>query len=163
MQLGGARTAVDPADLVKAPTHAPRVVTADSEGTIMTPLSSLSATAALAALLFTATGSQPAYSQAVELLRVDVTRVAQGYRASKLIGSSVVNDKNEKIGTLDEIIIARDRVLFAVLQVGGFLGLGGRLVAVEFAQLKLDDGGAKITLAGASKDELGKLPEFKYQ
>src|SRR5690349_4005084 len=43
-----------------------------------------------------------AYAQAVSLLRVDVSKVAKGYRASKLINESVVNDKNEKIGTLDD-------------------------------------------------------------
>jgi hypothetical protein len=49
-----------------------------------------------------------------------------------------------------------------VIQVGGFLGVGGRLVAVPYTELVLDSPGGKITLPGASKDELKKLPEFKY-
>jgi hypothetical protein len=79
-------------------------------------------------------------------------------------GHAPSNDKNEKIGTLDDIIIGTDkeRVLFAILQVGGFLGLGGHLVAVPFQSLVLDDTGRKITLPNASKDELKKLPEFNY-
>jgi hypothetical protein len=52
--------------------------------------------------------------------------------------------------------------LFAILQVGGFLGIGAHLVAVPFKSLALDDSGSKITLPGASKDELKKLPEFRY-
>src|SRR3979409_1584640 len=61
---------------------------------------------------------------------VDVNPVAQGYRVSKLAGSSVTNEKSEKIGTIDDFVIARNRSLFAVLQVGGFIGLGGHLVGV---------------------------------
>lgn len=38
--------------------------------------------------------------QTVELVKVDVQKLAAGYRASKVIGSSVVNDANETIGTL---------------------------------------------------------------
>src|SRR5512132_1527558 len=121
---------------------------------------------ATAAMLITAVligaDLRPARSQAVELVVVDVTTVAKGYRTSKLTGSNVVNDHDEKIGTIDDIIIGRDRVLFAVLQVGGFLGLGGRLVAVPYQSLVLDDPGGKIVLPGASRDEIKKLPEFTY-
>jgi hypothetical protein len=115
------------------------------------------------ALFFAADHPRPALSQAgVALMQVDVTVVAKGWRASKLAGTNVENDKNEKIGTLDDVVISKDRVLFAILQVGGFLGVGGRLVAVSFESLQIDDAGKKIVLPGASRDELKKLPEFKY-
>jgi hypothetical protein len=38
--------------------------------------------------------------QTVDLAKVDVHTLAAGYRASKVIGSSVVNDANETIGRL---------------------------------------------------------------
>jgi ribosomal 30S subunit maturation factor RimM len=101
----------------------------------------------------------------VEIAVVDVDEVATGYRASELIGLSVVNDRDERIGTIDDLMIGRDdRVLFAVLQVGGFLGLGGKLMAVPYQSLILgeDDGEIRVVLPGATKDELSKLPEFKY-
>lgn len=120
------------------------------------------ATAMLAIAVLIAVGPRPARSQAIELVVVDVTTVAKGYRTSKLTGSNVVDDHDERIGTIDDIIIGRDRVLFAVLQVGGFLGLGGRLVAVPYQSLVLDDPGGKIVLPGASRDEIKKLPEFTY-
>lgn len=104
----------------------------------------------------------PAISAAIQLVVVNVTTVAEGYRVSKLIGTDVLNDKNEAIGSIDDIIIGKDRVLFAILQVGGFLGIGGRLVAVSYENLVLDDAGKTIILPGASKDELKKLPEFQY-
>jgi sporulation protein YlmC with PRC-barrel domain len=107
----------------------------------------------------------PALPQAgVQLVKVDLSVVAKGYRMSKLIGSSVINDKNEKIGTVDDVIADKDKkqLSFAVLQVGGFLGVGGRLVAVPYESLVIDDTGQKITLPGASKDELKKLSQFNY-
>ena len=100
----------------------------------------------------------------VALVKVDLSVVMQGYRISKVIGSNVVNDKNEKVGTIDDVIADKDKkqLSFAVLQVGGFLGLGGRLVAVPFDNLVIDDKERKVTLPGATKDELKKLSEFNY-
>jgi len=104
-----------------------------------------------------------AQAQAVRLVIVDIKAVSQGYQISKLIGAKVENDKNEKIGSLDDLIVTKDRDLFAILQVGGFLGLGGHLVAVPYTSLSISDDGAKITLGGGSKEALGKLPEFQYK
>jgi sporulation protein YlmC with PRC-barrel domain len=105
---------------------------------------------------------RPGFSQAA-LVQVDVTVVAKGHRASKLIGSSVSNEQNEKIGTLDDIIVDQKSVLFGILQVGGFLGIGARLVAVPYQSLVVSEDGKKIELPGATRDELKKLAEFKYR
>jgi hypothetical protein len=122
------------------------------------------AIAAMCVLFLIIANSRPVLSQGVQIVRLDVAVVAKGYRVSKLIGTTVTNDKNEKIGSLDDVIIGRgDRALFGVLQVGGFLGLGARLVAVPYESLKIDDESRKIELPGASAEELKKLPEFKYR
>jgi sporulation protein YlmC with PRC-barrel domain len=113
-------------------------------------------------LLLIANGPRLAHSQGVQLVKVDVAVVARGLRVSKLTGHSVVNDKNENIGKIDDIVIARDHSLFTVLQVGGFLGIGSRFVAIPFDSLKIDENGSKIELPGASADELKKLAEFNY-
>ena len=105
----------------------------------------------------------PTLSQTVQLVTVDVNVVAQGYRVSKLTGNSVTNDKNEKVGTLDDFVIGHDRSLFAILQVGGLLGIGSRLVAAPYESLVINDETRKIELPGASKEELKKLAEFKYR
>jgi hypothetical protein len=105
---------------------------------------------------------KPSYAQAVELVVVDVKAVARGYRASKLRGTNVTSEKNEKVGEIDDIIVGRDRALFAVLQVGGLLGVGGHLIAVPFHSLQIDETGRKIVLPGASRDAVRKLPEFKH-
>jgi hypothetical protein len=119
-------------------------------------------TAVVATAILFGVAVRPVLSATVNLVVVDVVKVAEGHRASKLIGSTVKNDKDESIGSIDDMIVGRDRALFAVLQVGGFLGLGGRLVAVPFDHLQVNDAGDKIVMAGATKDELKKLPEFKY-
>ena len=109
--------------------------------------------------------TSPALPQAgVALVQVDLSVVGQGYRMSKLLGSGVVNDKSEKIGTLDDVISDKNKkqLDFAILQVGGFLGLGGRLVAVPYDSLVIDDKGQKVTLPGASKEALKNLAEFHY-
>jgi len=119
--------------------------------------------AVVSGLVLIAAEQRPALSQSVKLVTVDVNIVGQGYRISKLTGSSVTNEKNEKIGTIDDFVVARNRSLFAVLQIGGFLGMGVHLVAVPYDSLVIDDEGSKIQLPGASKDELKKLTEFKYR
>jgi TctA family transporter len=119
--------------------------------------------AVLLGLLLMIIFAKPVLSQSVSLLKVDVAVVAKGLRVSKLLGSSVTNDKNDKVGTLDDVIIDRDRNLYTVLQVGGFLGLNTHLVAVPYQSLVIDEAGKKIELPGASRDELKKLVEFKSQ
>ena len=39
-------------------------------------------------------------------MKVDPATLATGYRASKLIGSSVVNEASETVGTIDDLIVA---------------------------------------------------------
>jgi len=101
-----------------------------------------------------------AVKQTVQLAKVDVTLVAAGYRASEVIGSSVVNDANETIGSIDDLIVSQDgKDTFAILSVGGFLGIGTKLVAVPYNSLRFEK---YVVLPGGSKDGLLQLPEFKY-
>ncbi len=99
----------------------------------------------------------------VDLVVVDVVAVADGYRASKLRGAKVVNPQNAKLGELDDLIVGKDRVLFAIIQVGGFLGIGSYLIAVPYTSLQISDGGSRIVLPGATKTSVKALPEFKYK
>ena len=99
--------------------------------------------------------------QTIELAKVDVKTLAAGYRASKVIGSSVVNDANETIGKIDDILISSDgKQPYAVLSIGGFLGMGSHLVVVPYDSLTFAN--KKVTLPGGSKEGLKMLPEFKY-
>jgi len=116
--------------------------------------------AAIAAASLTMT---PAFAQGTPqtLMKLDVSAVATGYRASKIIGADIVNDANDKIGNVDDLIVNRsDRVPYAIVSVGGFLGVGSKLVAVPMANLQFSPD--KTVLQGADKDMLKALPEFKY-
>jgi sporulation protein YlmC with PRC-barrel domain len=100
---------------------------------------------------------------AVELVQVDAKVVAKGYRASKLIGTKVYNAKDEKIGTLDDLVIDGETVRFAVLQVGGFLGIGGKLVVVPYDHLSVDETGDKIVFGAGTKEQLTSLAGYAYK
>ncbi len=100
-------------------------------------------------------------AQTIQIAKVDVQTLAAGYRASKVTGSTVVNDANESIGKIDDILVSPDgKAPFAVLSVGGFLGMGSHLVVVPYGSLKLADN--QVVLPGGTKDALSALPEFKY-
>jgi hypothetical protein len=118
-------------------------------------------TAVIGGLLVFGRAEAQVAQQTVEIATVDVTKLAGGYRASKVIGSSVVNDGNETIGTIDDLLVSPDgKEPFAVLSVGGFLGMGSHLVVVPYDTLKVVD--KKLVLPGGTKNGLKMLPEFKY-
>ncbi len=99
--------------------------------------------------------------QSVQIAKVDLQTVEGGYRASKVIGDSVLNDANETIGKIDDLLVTRDgKDPYAVLSIGGFLGVGGKLVVVRYDNLQFVD--KKIVLPGGSKDGLNMLPAFEY-
>jgi hypothetical protein len=100
--------------------------------------------------------------QTVPIAKVDVQTVAAGYRASKVIGSSVLNEANETIGKIDDLLVTRDaKEPYAVLSIGGFLGIGTHLVVVRYDSLRFDSTN-KIVLPGGTKEGLTMLPAFEY-
>jgi hypothetical protein len=110
-----------------------------------------------------ATPAMPTQAMPAAPREVDPAELAaSGMRASKVVGATVHNGERESIGSIDDLIITADeRVPVAVLSVGGFLGIGAKLVAVPFERLQIDREG-NVTLPGATRDSLRDLPEFKY-
>jgi hypothetical protein len=108
-------------------------------------------------------GTRPAFSQGAVAPDVDVEEVAKGHRGSKLTGTQVENGAGESIGSINDLIVDRDRILFAIVEVGDYLGVGGFLVAIPYTSMQINEDGSKIVLDQASKEKLQKLPEFKYQ
>jgi len=100
--------------------------------------------------------------QRVTEVNVDVQRLSTGYRASKINGSNVINNANETVGKVDDLIVSPEdnKTAYVVLSVGGFLGMGDRLVAMPFDNLKMSNN--RLSLPGATKDGLKAMPEFKY-
>jgi sporulation protein YlmC with PRC-barrel domain len=98
-------------------------------------------------------------------LTVATVKLQGGARISKLIGSTVYNDQNEKVGTVDDLIMKDgNRIVIAVISVGGFLGIGNKLVAIPYDQLHLDmdKDTTKISIPEANKDALNAMPSFTY-
>jgi hypothetical protein len=98
-------------------------------------------------------------------LTVATVKLQGGLRASKLIGSAVYNDQNQKVGSVDDLILKDDdRITMAIVSVGGFLGMGNKLVAVPYAQLHLETNKdeMRVTMPGAGKDALNAMPTFTY-
>ena len=121
----------------------------------------LASAAIIGVMLLAAHANAQGVPQSVEITKVDVQKVAAGYRASKVVGSSVVNDANQTIGKIDDLLVTRDgKEPYVVLSVGGFLGMGTRLVVIRYDSLKFADN--KIVLPGGTKDGLKMLPAFQY-
>ena len=96
--------------------------------------------------------------QTVDIAKVDVQKLSAGYRASKVIGSNVLNDANETIGKIDDVLVSPDGTApYTVLSIGGFLGMDTHLVVAPYDSLKLVDN--KIVLPGGTKQTLKMLPE----
>src|ERR1700753_1870455 len=134
--------------------HAPTGVRTTNLGEhIMKKAMILASAAIIAAALLRGGAGAQGTPQTVELVKVDVHKLAAGYRASKVIGSSVVNDANETIGKIDDLLVSSDgKEPYAVLSVGGFLGMGTRLVVVPYDTLKFADN--KVILPGGTKEGL---------
>jgi sporulation protein YlmC with PRC-barrel domain len=99
-------------------------------------------------------------------LVVATVTAKNGRRASKLIGSGVYNDQNQQIGSIDDLIVTPDaKITIAVISVGGFLGIGSKLVAVPYDQIHLEtgkDAGLRLVLPGATKETLNTMPSFTF-
>jgi len=85
---------------------------------------------------------------------------------SNLIGASVISVTNERIGKISNLILNDDgKVEAAVIKVGGFLGLGGKTVAVTYDSLNISrnakgDAIDHVTIA-ATKDDLLRAAALK--
>ena len=109
-----------------------------------------------------ASHAQEAGSTLLGVSVMELREVAMGGSAKRhILGQSVYNEKNESVGSINDIIIAPDKsVSYAIVGAGGFLGLAKHDVAIPVSQFKLVDG--KLVLAGATKEALKALPRFEY-
>jgi hypothetical protein len=106
--------------------------------------------------------AQVAGSTVLGVAAADMGEVTLGWSAIRqILGKAVFNDKSQRIGTIDDLIIAPDKaVSYAIIGAGGFLGVDRHDVAVPVWQLKRQAG--KLILPGATKEALKASPEFEY-
>ena len=95
------------------------------------------------------------------MLPPQAARVATGWSAQRqVLRQPVFNDKDERIGTVDDIIIAPNKAIsYVVINAGGFIGVTKHDVAIPVSQLQAVDG--KLVLPGATRDHKAN-PPFEY-
>jgi sporulation protein YlmC with PRC-barrel domain len=95
--------------------------------------SALLATVAFAQQTPTATSDKAAMAPAA----ASDTSFQGNWRASKVVGLSVYNDKNESLGSINDLLMDKSgNIKAAVIGVGGFLGIGEHLVAIPLEKIK---------------------------
>jgi sporulation protein YlmC with PRC-barrel domain len=120
---------------------------------------------ALATVIGTASLGAHAQVAGTQPLSVTVEQsqaLLQGWSTKKsILGKTVYNDKNEKIGSIKDLVIAPDAtVSAAIVSTSGFLGVATHDVAVPISSLDIRSG--NFYLAGATKEALKNTPEFEY-
>ena len=98
---------------------------------------------------------------------VEMQTVVLGWSALRdMLGKTVYNDQKDRIGKIDDLIVTpagaqrAPATSYAIVGVGGFLGMGKHDVAIPMEQIRLING--QLTLAGATKESLKALPAFEY-
>ena len=118
-----------------------------------------------AACVMTSAGTANAQVAGETTLGVAVTDMAQlanGWSAKKtLLSKDVYSDSGEKVGKVEDIIIAPNKtVSYVIVSAGGFIGVGSHDVAIPVSQI-VDQAG-KLTVSGASKATVKAMPAFSY-
>jgi sporulation protein YlmC with PRC-barrel domain len=81
------------------------------------------------------------------------------WRASKLIGLNVYNDKNEKLGDINELLLDKSgKVEGVVIGVGGFLGMGEHDIKVDMSKLKFVNEPARTATTTTTTTTTGEAP-----
>src|SRR5205807_362886 len=106
----------------------------------------------------TSSPSTSASSASNSATHVTVTQLQPGQiRATQMDGSTVYDAQNQKVGDIKDIILDRDgKVAAVVLDVGAFLGIGGKNVAIGMSDLKItqnDNNKPRFTV-DMTKDQL---------
>ena len=92
---------------------------------------------------------------------IDDAVLARSARAGKLIGSEVFSG-DTSIGQIEDLLVDLDHASLAavILSVGGFIGLGEKLIAVPVNQIKLGKE-ARFT-TDLTKEQLAAAPAFDF-
>ena len=126
-------------------------------GSALAALLALSVPAAIAADATRNSADQPS-AAAASPAGSDMIKADQ-MRASKIIGSTVYDRSNQKLGSVQDIVLDKDgKVAAVVVGVGGLLGVGGKNVAVKLSDIKTDNN--RITL-DRTKQQLEEAANYQ--
>lgn len=91
---------------------------------------------------------------------------AQKMKADELQGARVYGANDEDLGEISTLVIDEGKLTHAVVDVGGFLGMGEKPVAVEFEKLQIlknADGDQLRVYMDATEESLEAQPEYQEQ
>ena len=93
--------------------------------------------------------------------RTAADKVQASNKASGLMGMEVRNDQNQKLGEIKDLVldVNSGKVSYAVLAVGGFLGIGEKLIALPPSALKVAEDSSHLLL-NADKSRIQAAPGF---
>src|ERR1017187_1724808 len=82
-------------------------------------------------------------------------------KASDLIGMTVKNNQNEKLGKVEDLAVDVEsgRIVQVIISTGGFMGMGNSLTAVPPGAFH-EEVGQKVLHLDASKEKLAGAPKF---
>jgi len=81
------------------------------------------------------------------------------WRASKVVGLNVYNEQNENVGSINDLLMDKSgSIKAAVISVGGFLGMGARLIAMPLDKVKFSDQPVAYTSASNTAAPSGAKP-----
>lgn len=91
--------------------------------------------------------------------------LTDGHLASSLMGASVYNsagDNGQDIGNVNDLVLDKDsKIVSVIVGVGGFLGIGSKNVAIDYSQVKWEQGKGKWwVIVPTTTDQLKALPDF---
>jgi sporulation protein YlmC with PRC-barrel domain len=89
---------------------------------------------------------------------------SKDFTVSNYYKQDVYDRSDNKIGTIDDVLIDRDgRITSLIVGVGGFLGVGEKDIATKFQNVQLTKKNDKWYLTmDATKDALKAAPGYKY-
>jgi hypothetical protein len=77
----------------------------------------------------------------------------------QVLGSRVFNAEGQEVGAIEDLVLDQNQIAYAVVSVGGLLGLGEKRVAVPLDDLQLGEGETYL-MSSATQDQLEQMPEY---
>ncbi|MBO0742716.1 MAG: PRC-barrel domain-containing protein [Hyphomicrobiaceae bacterium] len=88
---------------------------------------------------------------------------AETRRLGSVLGIEVRTSREQNVGRIVDLLASRGgQVEAAVIEFGGFLGMGSRKIAIEWSALRLENQGKQtIAILDMTPDQLRAAPEYK--
>lgn len=131
-------------------------------------MSKLSTAATFAAILAAVSPAAWAQSSATPQTRTETAGAVSEtgiqpdqIRASKMLGSTVYDMQNRSIGKVQDLVLDKaGNVDEVVIDIGSFLGMGGKDIAVKISDIKTDNN--RLTL-DRTKEQLQQMASYRLE